>query len=57
MAKCAFCGADTPLHECGVPICLKCDKEREPKRTAAEVAKKESKPPTQPTRSFGPFSC
>ena len=32
MAECARCKAYTQLFENGVPICLKCTEEREPKR-------------------------
>jgi len=31
MAACAHCGAETELYENGVPICLKCADERQPK--------------------------
>jgi hypothetical protein len=29
MAKCAFCGTETELHNAGVPVCVECDRKRE----------------------------
>jgi hypothetical protein len=33
MEKCAFCGTETELYYNGVPVCLKCEQERYPKKT------------------------
>jgi hypothetical protein len=32
MAECAYCKAETELHNNGVPICLKCSDDQEAKR-------------------------
>jgi hypothetical protein len=29
MAQCRFCGAETVLFDSGMPVCVKCDDERE----------------------------
>ena len=29
MAKCSRCGRETALYDCGVPICVTCDDEKE----------------------------
>lgn len=37
MAKCATCGAATPLYDSGVPICLECLEAREKKTGKIEL--------------------
>ncbi len=32
MAKCSDCGSETELYSGGVPICVKCSKERDARR-------------------------
>jgi hypothetical protein len=52
MTKCVFCGTETVLHVNGVPMCLKCDQQREQKREEAEGEKKKSV--QSQTQSSGP---
>jgi len=47
MAKCAFCGDETCLFICNVPICLKCDSIGvEARKLRAAALKADAKPPT-----------
>jgi hypothetical protein len=32
MAKCDFCGTETRLYRCGVPICVKCVEAPKPRK-------------------------
>jgi hypothetical protein len=32
MAQCAYCKAETFMHDCGVPVCIQCSNTREAKR-------------------------
>ena len=29
MAECVYCGSETELYDCGVPVCVKCSKARQ----------------------------
>jgi hypothetical protein len=50
MEKCAFCGAPTELYYNGVPVCLRCEKERYPQE---KIATSEStKADTETTSNF-----
>lgn len=42
MAACAYCGAETDLYECGVPICPKCSDERDNKASKKPPARGQS---------------
>jgi hypothetical protein len=52
MDKCIQCGADTQLHDCGVPICLTCLAARGGQQTAPLKPK-----PPQPEMTLGSINA
>ena len=48
MAQCAYCGSETEMYKCDIPVCLDCAEEREERKlngreTRSSAAPKEEK--------------
>jgi len=48
MAQCVFCGAETVLFDSGIPVCVRCDSEREQKKNLPYSLRKRDDSVQQP---------